>query len=1052
MTTSIGIDKKDRFKTRGIYKNNHILNLITMKKKYFAGLALLCMAALGTPATAQEMSPTATDEVYDFSGFTDTGMLNLFYDCLQDGRKYPTMEEFEAAGIQASDLAFVRSHVRKAELLGFEDRLNQDITYAERDLWLNIPMGVGKGLGGYPNSVFSSDVFSMWNYTNLFGSWNHGIFQAPGCWVDAAHKNGTDIYSGIKFFESWTAGGDKSWKALIQQKNADGTYKYVKPIINCLMFFGADGINYNWEDNGWSNTEMTEFHKALYQEAAAQGFTNFHCGIYTSNSVLTPVNKDKLFGTTETGRTFELMLNYSGGDFTGSSSMATSVNTAKSAMGTTDGLYTGVWIVNMNRSWSNLSNNPEINVCLWGEHAQSRFMSYNQGNGGYEFQSNYQAMLERAFSGGHRNPANRPTVTNTGINWEPDALGNPPLYMFSGLAEWIPERSAIKGNLPFATHFILGNGDRYYYKGKKTAGPWYNIGAQDYVPTYRWLVYDANTTTVSTKIQPAFYHKDAYMAGSCLQLKGEATSDGTDIVLYKTALRAQNAAKAKVAVKNLKGAQPTNLYVIIKTEGSDAWKEYAVGSTTGSTWEEMSFDLAGIAAGSLIERIGLRVKGSEANYELLVGKLEISDGTTITPAPAKDLVVEVKEETKSTMSVKAHWAVEAEAQSRADWGLLYNDEANIDHFEMFYKNGENGRVSEIARTTSWANYVGNIQFESADDEPYIGVRSVSTDLKTYSPIVWVKVPRAAQNALPEYEDMGAYGLAEIDPSCDGYDGAIVNRYVASVTTTGAEQNLNYTANAPVADGTNYANALDHVLKVKQGQQVTINIKAANAANNGISDGLQYCFFGGWIDFNGSGDYDHPFGTTQLNKEQFPGDAVDPLGEMVFKVGKVRAATPEIEGDGVERTFTIPEDAVTGNSRLRIVFCDAWFTGAFGPSGYNNKGFAIDFAVEIEGTNPERQPDPDTRDQGIADEPEGLGGDVSGIEDVVAGETSQAVVEGNTLNFANVEKAWIYGTDGKFVEFLSNNPRSASLAGYPAGAYIVKMRYKNVIRTQKILVK
>ncbi len=109
-------------------------------------------------------------------------------------------------------------------------------------------------------------------------------------------------------------------------------------------------------------------------------------------------------------------------------------------------------------------------------------------------------------------------------------------------------------------------------------------------------------------------------------------------------------------------------------------------------------------------------------------------------------------------------------------------------------------------------------------------------------------------------------------------------------------------------------------------------------------------------------------------------------------------------------------------------------------------------MEIEGTNPERQPDPDTRDEGIADEREGLGGDVSGIEDVVAGETSQAVVEGNTLNFANVEKAWIYGTDGKFVEFLSNNPRSASLAGYPAGAYIVKMRYKNVIRTQKILVK
>ena len=72
---------------------------------------------------------------------------------------------------------------------------------------MNIPMDVGSGgAAGYPGTKFTSDVFSMWQYTNLFGSWNHSIFQAPGCWVDAAHRNGTDIFSGIKFFESWTAG------------------------------------------------------------------------------------------------------------------------------------------------------------------------------------------------------------------------------------------------------------------------------------------------------------------------------------------------------------------------------------------------------------------------------------------------------------------------------------------------------------------------------------------------------------------------------------------------------------------------------------------------------------------------------------------------------------------------------------------------------------------------------------------------------------------------------------------------------------------------------
>ncbi len=710
-------------------------------------------------------------------------------------------------------------------------------------------------------------------------------------------------------------------------------------------------------------------------------------------------------------------------------------------------IYTGVWIVNMDRSWTSLSANPEINVCLWGEHGQSRFLSYNKGDDAFSFQRNYQAMLERAFSGGHRNPVNRPEVSNSGNNWETDSEGNPPFYKFAGLAEWIPERSAIQGNLPFGTHFILGNGDRYYYKGKKTAGPWYNLGAQDMVPTYRWLVYDANTTTVSNAIQPEFYHKDAYMAGSCLNLTGAASAAGTDIVLYKTQLNVNGAPKVAVAVKNVKGANPTDLYVIVKTAGSDEWKETAVGATTTANWEEVELPLAGVAQGDVIERIGLRVKGETEAYDLLVGKLVISDGAVAIPAPAKDLVVEVKEETKISMSVKAFWDVDAVAEDRADWGLLYNDEANIHHFEVLYKNGENGRVSEISRTSSWSTYVGNIQFESTADEPYIGVRSVSTDLKSYSPVVWVKVARAAQDALPEVVEEDTYGVSAMDPNCEGADIARQQRYVTSITTTGALENINYTASGPVADGSQYADCRDMTLKVEQGQTVTMNIKAAN-----YSDGLKYCFAGGWIDFDGSGNFNHPNGVTVLNPN-FPADATDPLGEMVFKVGRSRAASPEFQEGGIDATFTIPEDATTGASRLRIVFSDAWFAGMFLPTGLHAKGFSMDFSVEIVGDNPGRAA-VDTRDQGEAEEPILLEGGTVGIEEAVAanGEVSKAVVTDGKLELQNVEKAWIYTADGKFVKFLSDEPKSVSLQGYAAGAYIVKMRNKNVIRTDKFIVK
>ena len=169
------------------------------------------------------------------------------------------------------------------------DRIIPD-TYEKRDLWMNIPMSTGKdGAVGQPSTNFADDVFSMWNYTNLFGSWNHSFFTAPGAWVDAAHKNGTNIMSGIKFFD--TTGnpggvGAGDWMDIITSKTEDGTFKYVKPMINCLMFFGADGINYNWEDSGYGDEDIIAFHKALHKEAAACGFDNFQLGIYTSASGL----------------------------------------------------------------------------------------------------------------------------------------------------------------------------------------------------------------------------------------------------------------------------------------------------------------------------------------------------------------------------------------------------------------------------------------------------------------------------------------------------------------------------------------------------------------------------------------------------------------------------------------------------------------------------------------------------------------------------------------------------------------------------------------------
>ena len=997
-----------------------------MNKKSTMKMLLLAGLLCGAPSTmsAQTDTGSTSTTIYDFSKFGDQSLLELFEKAEKAGRKFPTKQELIDAGIY-DEIEFVRSHVRKREILDRQDRLVGG-TYQERDLFMNIPAGAGSTIGGYPSKDFASDNYSMWNYTNLFGSWNHGLFQAPGSWADAAHKNGTDIMSGIKFFDTTGGRGGYAtgWVEFIKQKNADGTFKYARPLIRILQFLGMDGINYNFEARGYDDSEVVKFHQELYKIAAEENFKNFHIAIYTSHSSLSSYNTEALFGKNNV-KTSDLMLNYASSDF--SYNMASSVQEAKRSMGTAKGLYAGVWIVGMDRGWNRLDNGDakECGLCLWGEHAQSRFWSYNTGGDAQERMSNYQTLLERGFSGGNRNPANRPAISNLGNNWEWSGT-KAPLSTFAGLASWIPERSAIDGKLPFSTYFNTGAGEVYTYKGKKTAGSWYNMSNQDIVPTYRWLVYDGGTENVSTNVQPEFTHEDSYTGGSCLKLTGKGTASATDIVLYKTNLTGTSGAiKAQVAIKTGKDTPAnSNLALIVRLKNSNQWKEFDVNGTTDSKWVEHTIALTGLSSTDVIDRIGLRVKNVDNQYKLLVGKLAIVDDYTVAPEAVKDLTIQVKEENKSSLSVKASWALNSAAEDK----VVYNDDANVDHFEVLYKNGENGTVSEIGRTSQWATYIGDIEMAETD-QPFIGVRSVSKDLKTYSPVEWKEIPRANYASLPEKKH-NPYGEPELDMSADGYKTAQQVRYVETFTTEGGATNINYTATGPKG-GTNYVDATEgNLLTVNQGQTITIKIKGHEG-----QDDLRFCFGRGWIDLNG--DYKFEPGTIAEN------------GEELFTVGKLRKGVIENVNPGQTLTVKIPEDAKTGMTRMRIVFSDAWFQGSLLPTGKFNKGFAIDFAVKITGTNPERKAPESSRDKGTADQPEGLSASTSITS--FAGEASALVQTSKDLKFSNVEKAWIFGVDGSLVKVL-DNPQQYEIKSLPKGIYLVKMLNNNVIRTQKVVIK
>ena len=996
--------------------------------------AMMAMAPVGV--TAQTYSSTASTQVFDLSKLGDQTLLEHFAELLDNGKKYPTDADLTAWGIK-DEVEFIRSHVRKRAIESRADRLLQD-TYENRNLFMNIPGGAGKNLGGYPSKTFANDNFSMWNYTNLFGAWNYGLFQAPGSWADAAHRNGTSIFAGIKFFDHTTGGAANSWASFIMKRNTDGSFRYTHPIINCMRFLGFDGINYNWEStNKYQDADNIAFHKELYKIAKSEGFNDFKIMYYTTSSRLTSYNSSYMWGQDKDNRICEVMLNYDNSDF--SWSMGESVREAERTMGSADGLYAGVWIVSMDRRWNSLNNQDakRCGICLWGEHAESRFWSYNTGGDAMSRMSNYQEYLERAFSGGNRNPLYRPEISNRGNNVEAQGT-TPPLARFAGLASWIPERTAISGNLPFATHFNTGNGERYNYKGKKTAGSWYNMSSQDVVPTYRWMVVKPETEVASTDVQPSFTNEDAYTGGAALRLKGVKNATATDVVLFKTNLTpSKGKVVAKVAIKTGKeGNNDSKISLIVRVNG--AWKAYALGNTENANWTEKKVELNDITAGQKIERIGLRVKDSDADYNVLVGKLELNDDVTATPANVKDLTVQVKEETKNSLSVKAVWGIDKDPGQNP---TVYNDEANIDHFEILYKNGENGKVSEVGRTSQWATLVPNIQFTSVDDKPFIGVRSVSTDLKTYSKTLWIAVPRAQQSELPEAQEEG-YGTVELDNAAAGAETARKIRYVQKFQTEGGTKNIDYTANGPAGNETNYVDATSQELEVAQGATVKVKIKGYEATQikDQSNDDLRYCMGKAWMDFNGD---------KQFNPENLSENPNE--GECVVFFGQVRKGVPAQVQQLNEYTFKVPEDAKPGQSRLRLVFCDAWFQGGLTPTGKFNKGFAIDFKVTITGSNAARGAKADTHDKGVADEPELLEGGSTNIISANVGGASQLTVAGGKVVFENVERAWVFSTDGQTVKSLVN-PKSFNTNELPAGVYLVKMQNNNVIRTQKITIK
>lgn len=1000
-------------------------------------MALGLLATL--PATAQTTSPSQSKVLYDFQAYNDFELLKYFKELHDNGKRFPTVEEFKTKfGVEPE---FVRSHMRKRAVLTGDDN-NTRLFPALREgrtVFLNLPTGTERETGGYPSAQFDNDPFTVWHYTDLFGAWNHGFFQAPGSWTDAAHKHGVDMMSGIKFFDTTgNPGGvsSSSYENAILLQDG-GEFVYIKPLIHLLMWLGQDGINYNWESSGYTGDGVVNFHKGLRQYAKELGFDNYRQAIYTSrNSLDLLYSRSWLWDHNRRQNIGDIMLNYSGGDFATYNAQS-SADMAFAHTGSYDHLYNGAWIVTMNRDFQGMENKP-TNICLWGEHANSRFVSNNTGNTDTEKMANLQELYERAFAGGNRNAAYLQPWTTS--DWG-DRLST-----FGGISRMIPERTTLRQNLPFRTFFNTGAGERYYYKGKSASmGGWYNLASQDLQPTFRWVQYELGTRNPSLPVQVAYTYEDAYTGGSSLRFKGDGNAD---VILYRGLLTVGSAnPKATLAFKaGMAENKDNGLSLILHKRGTGdtEYLVYPFADLQASSWEEQTVELTGLNQGDVIDYIGIRMDNT-ANQNILLGELYLHDDTIDTSAPSKPrgLRAEVKMETKNSLSVMLAWGVDAKAgvtPTRANQGLVYNDEAGVHHFEILYKEGENGTVRELGRTTSWATYVPTVTFEKvneeADAEPMFGVRAVGNDLKTYSEVEWITVSRQDSYLLTEPD---RYCESSLNPNADGAAVARLRRFLDKVSTTGAKVDLNYTSETPDADGDNYVYYKDGNLTVLQGQEIDFFFRAYGRevhAGSATRDGMQWCWAATYIDWNNDGVFDAE------SDEKIP----------ALKLGTARQATPEFQTTGVTKRFQIPSDATPGKVRVRVIFTDAWFPEPT-PCTKTAKGFTFDFDMIIEGTNTGRE-SVDTRDNGTPEEPENLAATAPTGVSLVKKDNNYSSVYPNpmvsVLNFNNTDKAWIFSLDGVLVRSVADASASIDVSGLEAGTYIVKTERAGVTRSHKVV--
>ncbi|NNC13637.1 hypothetical protein HII28_17360 [Planctomonas sp. JC2975] len=590
-------------------------------------------------------------------------------------------------------------------------------------------------------------------FTDIQAAWSAWYEPVPlipnPAYIDVAHRNGALSYGVIDHPIMNSAAGDSAHDILIQ--DANGHFTVAERLVEAAEYFGFDGYFFNIEQSASTDqvAKLAAFCRYAKQYAAKLKLSHFDLQWY-----------DGL--TTSGSLSYQNQLDSANAPW------------IDPAFGDCDSIFLNYWWstsqVNQSTAYAKTLGIDEFESVFFGIEMEGSASNYNTGLNVHAplvvptdgsaapvaslalFDPEHQMVLTgRAKASDPTSLADvaasvyqRESVFWSGASGNPAAAGSPAAQT-CGVSDFIAERSVI-GEYPFVTRFNTGVGGTFFADGLEVSdAPWFNIGAQDILPTWQWWNVPIGDSGASGSLAARFDDSIAYDGGSSLKLSGTLDSaQGEGFRLYKTHLPLDVHGRApEIDVTYRTGSAPATLLLGLTFDGNGATITWIPIANSTKGLSALGLQLADVPTHDRpLGRSGWRTATAD------IGRLARDSSGTITSislgviradaAQAADVdyaIGEIRAYAGGPQHVGAPRGLRIEASAivseSAQVRLTWNAVPDAWYYDVYSLSGS--ARSWLARVNGDCAYIDGLERAGAAATTLIGVSAISADGTESSP-------------------------------------------------------------------------------------------------------------------------------------------------------------------------------------------------------------------------------------------------------------------------------------------------------------------------------